>query len=165
MPASLMRAVRRHYLSKCLDGQVSKTLTKTTSGVHMKLIRSRFSGLLLTAASAFFGTSYLYAQELVLDVTTTVGTSSPVSEKQTVAAGSEVLIHTGPIYRIFVVPTVLATGEVALAMKVFDATSSSTAPLMSPTMTIAQGQEATMVRGTLPPSANNLKVQITPRLK
>ena len=135
------------------------------TGGHMNLIRSRARAFALVAAISILGASFTHAQDLVLDVKTTVGTSPPVPGQHTVAAGSEVALHDGSIYRIFLVPTVLASGQVQLAMKVFDATSSSSAPVLSPTMIIAQGQEATMVRGTVPPDAKTLKVQITPRLK
>jgi len=137
----------------------------TNKGGHMKPIRSRVSTLLLIATCAVCGSSYVQAQDVVLDVKTTVGTSSPVSGQHTVAAGSEVALHTGSIYRVVAVPTVLPSGQVQLAVKVFDATSTSSAPVSSPTMIIAQGQEATMAQGTEPPNAKNLKLQVTPRLK
>jgi hypothetical protein len=86
-----------------------------------------------------------FAQNVVLNVSTTFGADKPQASEHRVSVGSEVAIYSGATYRVMVKPIVKSATNVELSFKILDATSG--APVAAPTIHAQVGKVATYIYG------------------
>lgn len=115
----------------------------TMGGLHMAS-KNSFSRALCAVAlmAASLGT---FAQDVVLNVSTTFGADKPQASEHRIPVGTEAAIYSGAMYRVMVKPVVKSETNVELSFKILDAASG--APVAAPTIHAQVGKVATYVYG------------------
>lgn len=109
--------------------------------------KTSISRTLLVAGMLSFSCAAM-AQDVVLKIGVKVGEDRPQVSEHRIAAGTEVAIHTGAVYRIMVKPMVTSATSVQLYFKVLDAASGAT--VSGPMITAQVGQKATYMYRSCP---------------